>query len=44
MNQLMKLFYVNLFIILFVLSCSTDDGLSEMDNQRYNQNQLLKII
>ena len=31
MNQLMKLFYC-LFIILFVLSCSTDDGGSEMDN------------
>lgn len=31
MNQLMKLFYC-LFIVLFVLSCSTDDGGSEMDN------------
>lgn len=31
MNQLIKLFYC-LFLILFVLSCSTDDGGSEMDN------------
>jgi hypothetical protein len=31
MNQSMKLFYC-LFLILFVLSCSTDDGGTEMDN------------
>ena len=36
MNQLMKLFYC-LFIILFVLSCSTDDGGSEMDNKHYTR-------